>query len=96
MTINFAVIFLVGLILYRMLDLPLPDGDLAMVLICAVVWSAGYIFLWIARCYPLFGWFHLRLRIRAPRRRPVAADDNGGQPTGVRRASLTQGNGTNL
>jgi hypothetical protein len=57
MTINFAVIFLVGLILYRMLDLPLPDGDLAMVLICAVVWSAGYIFLWIARCYPLFGWF---------------------------------------
>jgi hypothetical protein len=28
-----------------------------MVLICAVVWSGGYIFLWIARRYPLFGWF---------------------------------------
>ena len=95
MTINFAVIFLVGLILYRMLDLPLPDGDLAMVLICAVVWSAGYIFLWIARCYPLFGWFIFGFEFRAPRRRPsppmVTADNRRGFGP-----SLTQGNGTNL
>ena len=26
------------------------------VLICAVVWSAGYIFLWIARRFPALGW----------------------------------------
>jgi hypothetical protein len=58
MTINFAVTFLAGLIIYRIYDLPLPsDTNLGLTLMAAVVWAAGYVFLWICRHYPLAGWF---------------------------------------
>lgn len=52
----FSAVFLVGLSLYIQTGLPTP-GDLGIVLLGIAIYCLFTIWFWIARKYPLFGWF---------------------------------------